>query len=107
VGGEKDVVVLEKGAVGHPVFNGKGPAPGLHGMPAETFDDLAIIIAMDEVIGGGLVDRDAEFAGDVAFHPATVAIKMIGRDVEQDGDVRPEFHDPVQLETAQFKYIES
>ena len=52
-----------------------------------------------------MVLQDAHLGVYVVLHLEIVAVKVVGRDVEQDGDVGAEVVHIVQLETAEFYHV--
>src|SRR5579859_5303012 len=52
-------------------------------------------------IGGGLLFEDARFGGAVGFH-GTVAVEMIGREIQENADVWAERLNPFKLKAAEF-----
>jgi len=65
------------------------------------FDD-GVVVPVDEAVFLCLVLYDAHLGVHVVLHAVVVAVEVVGRDVQQDGDVGTEVIHVVQLEGTQF-----
>ena len=66
---------------------------------------LGVISAIDKVILGCHVPRNAKFRFDIVLHLVLVSIQMVRGDVGKNRYIRLEFVHSIQLETTQFQYI--
>ena len=71
----------------------------------QLLGDNWIILPEYERIFTRLIARDAELGGGIVLHLVIIAVQVVGRDVEQHGDISLEFIHVVELETAQLNDI--
>ena len=80
----------------------------LHGLDVvfvELLLDDRIVVPVDEVVIRCLVLDDAHLGIDIVLELEVVAVEVIGRDVEQNGNVGTEVVHVVELERTQFDDI--
>ncbi len=85
---------------------GKGENPGLGGNLPQLGAHHGVILPVDEGIARGEVLEDAELGVDIVLHLVVVAVEVVGRDVEQHGDVGLERIHIVELERAQLNHVD-
>ena len=70
-----------------------------------SFADHRVVARVDEPVARGHVLRDAHLRVGIVLKTMVVAVEVVGRDVHQHPDMRPEPIHAVQLERTQFQYI--
>ena len=64
-----------------------------------------VVIPKDKGILFRLVLHDAEFRINIVLHLIVISIQMVWGDIQQDSNIRLKIIHVVQLEAAQFDYI--
>ena len=78
----------------------------LHVDVVELLCNHRVVFPIDERVVFCLVLENAELCVHIVLHLIVVAVKMVGSDVEQHGDVGFEVIHVVELETAQLNHID-
>ena len=97
--------MMLKGDVAYHAFlldDAEGAHLGFDAILAELCADDGIVVPVDEGIFLCLVLHDSHFGIGILLHRTFVAVQMVGRYVEQNGNVRTEVVHVVELETAEF-----
>ena len=67
--------------------------------------DHLVVARIDEPVARGHVLRDAHLRIGIVLKTMVVAVQVVGRDVHQHADMRPELIHAVQLERTQLQHI--
>ena len=102
---DHDMVVLQEGALLDFAFLGEGQHLGLGDDVAEVAYGDFVVGVEDEAVFGAQILDNTEFGADVILHLVVVAVEVVGGDVGDDGDIRPEVIAVVQLEAADFEDV--
>ena len=100
-GVERQLPVVGIGLRAGLVRLGKGVALRLEGEGRQLLVDDGVVVPVDKGVVLGLVAYDAELGVHIVLHLVVVAVEVVGRDVEQHGDIGLEVVHVVELETAQ------
>ena len=68
----------------------------------QFFGHVVVVLPINKAVARPLVARDAHFGVHVVLQLKVVAVEVVGRDVEQHGDIGAEVEHIVQLERRQF-----
>ena len=101
--GRREFAVAEESvprAAGYGVFRREGELLHAQVVFRELLPDHFVVARIDEIVARSLVLRDAHLRIGVVLEAVVVAVEVVGRDVHQHADMRPELVHAVELERA-------
>ena len=102
---EDDLVVTEECSFGEFLLLGEGELLAAKDNVVKVADGDFIVVVEDEAVVLGEVLGDLELRPDIVLEIVVVTVEVVWGDVGDDGDVRLEVVDVVELETADFQDI--